>query len=100
MVTIPFPQNLSLLRPQSGREPLSMPAGRALRRSARVVSRRQLLDRVETIGSLAPDASLSFLVLRLRPSGCEPQAPSAPRYPEPSLWVKCAVGCCAASFAQ
>ncbi len=71
MATIAFPQNLSLLRPQLGREPLSIPAGRVLRRRARVVSRRELIDRVETVGSLAPDASLSFLAVRLRPADGE-----------------------------
>ncbi len=75
MVTIPFPQNLSLLRPQAGREPLSIPAVRVLRPRVRVVSRRELLERAESIGNLAPDASLSFVAVRLRLAGAEPHAP-------------------------
>jgi PleD family two-component response regulator len=60
MTSAEFPANLILLRPNTIRRAVTAP-----RVLLPVMSRAQLLERLDTVGSLAPSAPLSFLVIRV-----------------------------------
>lgn len=62
MTTTTFPSNLVFLRPADEAEAKAAPR----RSRSRLVSRRELLQRLDTIGDLAERAPLSFLAVRLR----------------------------------
>ena len=62
MTVIELPANLKLLRPGMGIRTTS----RATREPvAPIVSRAELLERLETIGELAPNGPLSYLLVRI-----------------------------------
>lgn len=60
MASAEFPANLILLRPNALRSAEKPP-----RILLPVMSRAQLFERLDTVGSLAPSAPLSFLVIRV-----------------------------------
>jgi GGDEF domain-containing protein len=62
MAIVQLPANLILLHPRTGFRGQTRAHRTA---SAPIVSRRELLDRLETIGELAPHAPLSFLLVRV-----------------------------------
>ena len=63
MPTLPRPANLILLHPRDQRRPTTL---RRRTGTPQLATRAQLLERLETIGELAPSAPLSFLVVKVR----------------------------------
>lgn len=65
MATAALPANLVYLRPSAGRTTDGSEVRVSREPRATVVSRNELLERLETVGSLAPSAPLSFLIVQV-----------------------------------
>lgn len=65
MNTARMPANLILLRPRGGEAPRPALPPTPGTRPPRLLTRPELLERLETIGTLAPSAPLSFLLVRV-----------------------------------
>ncbi|MFN0146783.1 MAG: hypothetical protein ACKVT1_09745 [Dehalococcoidia bacterium] len=76
MAIVQLPANLTLLRPRNGFRGHVRQRPTAL---APIVSRRELLERLETIGELAPHAPLSFLLVRVEGLDEVSATPFSPR---------------------
>ena len=70
MQSTEYPANLVLFQPGLRRDRAVAPP----RLLPRVMSRRRLFERLETVGRLAPGAALSFLVVRVDGCGGLPRA--------------------------